>query len=385
MSGRGAEAASLLNKGTPSRFEETRAAVLAEAARVEAELRSSLEATGQGGLPDSFRQELVARSENGGQVENPLVGPSGNEKSRLPGNSAAAVSGADAPSNVADGMGQGREDRQRGLSPGRAVANDPPRWTGSSDDRPAVGTGQAVGQAERDGEIGSGIESGMGSGDGSVSQRGDASTERDEKSSRGGNGKSDRGPGSGDSSQQAPDMSRAADVSPGRRPTQGQTVNKRTASDGQEISSLLNGSTDGAAGSATSASSGGEGTPVAANGPSIPMLSRSNQIQSRKIQRRWGRSHPDASLGLEKVVEVRIESGRVVVGDQFQVTRTAERSEAEIVKLTIQTIEHLANQWGFPPPRFYWVPSVRLVFDTEEARLGKMLEDAVEDAGAALE
>ncbi len=74
-----------------------------------------------------------------------------------------------------------------------------------------------------------------------------------------------------------------------------------------------------------------------------------------------------------------------MVGNEFQVTRKPERSEAEIVKLTIQTIEHLANQWGYPPPRFYWVPSVRLVFDAEESRLGKMLEVGVEDAGAALE
>ena len=117
----------------------------------------------------------------------------------------------------------------------------------------------------------------------------------------------------------------------------------------------------------------------------IPTRTRSNRIPSLKTQRRWGRSHPNASLGLEKVVEIRIESNRIVVGNQFQVTRTAERSEAELVKLTIQTIEHLANQWGLPPPRFYWVPSVRFVFEPSEQRLGMMLEVAVEDAGAALE
>jgi hypothetical protein len=368
LTGRGAEAATLLNKGTPGHFDETRAAVLAEAARVEAELRSSLEATGQGGLPDSFRNQLAARSGNGGLVENPLVGQAGNEKLRQPGNSVEAASGADAASSAVDGVGQGGEDRQRGSSPSREVVSGPPRWVGSSGDRPAVGTGEAVGQAERGGEIGSGIapgiRPGIDPGDGNFAQRGGSS---------------------GDSSQQTPDMSQAADDSQEGRPTQGQPLGKRTASDGQEISSLLNASTSSSAGSSSSASSGGDSSPSAANGPSIPTLSRSTQIQSRKTQRRWGRSHPDASLGLEKVVEVRIESGRVVVGDQFQVTRKAERSEAEIVKLTIQTIEHLANQWGFPPPRFYWVPSVRLVFEAEESRLGKMLEDAVEDAGAALE
>ncbi|MDA0807628.1 MAG: hypothetical protein O3B68_06505 [Planctomycetota bacterium] len=391
LTDRGAEAATLLNKGAPGHFDETRAAVLAEAARVEAELRSSLEATGQGGLPDSFRNQLAARSGNGGLVENPLVGQSGNERSNQLGNSAEAAPGTDAASSAVNGVEQGGEDRQRGSSSSREVVSGPPRWVGGSGDRPAVGTGQAVGQADRDGEIDSGIAPGIGigprdgSGDGSIAQRGDSSAGRNGAAGHSGNGALDRGPGSGDSSQQTPDMFQAADVSQEGRPTQGQPVGKRVASDGQEISSLLNASTSSSAGSSSSSSSGGDSSPSAANGPSIPTLSRSKQIQSRKTQRRWGRCHPDASLGLEKVVEVRVESGRVVVGDQFQVTRTAERSEAEIVKLTIQTIEHLANQWGFPPPRFYWVPSVRLVFDPTEQRLGTLIEKAVEEAGAALE
>jgi len=85
------------------------------------------------------------------------------------------------------------------------------------------------------------------------------------------------------------------------------------------------------------------------------------------------------------MVEIRIESNRIVVGNQFQVTRAAERSEEDLVKLTIQTIEHLANQWGLPPSRFYWVPSVHLTFEPAENRLGTILEKGVEDAGAALE
>ena len=85
------------------------------------------------------------------------------------------------------------------------------------------------------------------------------------------------------------------------------------------------------------------------------------------------------------MIEIRIESNRIVVANQFQVTRTAERSKEELVKLTIQTIEYLANQWGLPPSRFYWVPSVCLMFEPGENRLGMILEKGVEDAGAALE
>lgn len=349
LSGRGAEAANLLSKGNPARLDAARAAILEEAGRVEAELRQSREAAGLGGLPDAFRNEIASRSGADGISGNPFAGPGG-------------------------------EDRHGGSTSNRDVASGPPRWIGSSSDRPVVGSGEGVGQAVSEG--GSGTEAGNGGGE----QGSDSTTDHNASSGSGGRGEAGKGPGSGDSTQQTPNTTAASDVSHEERTSQGLPVGKRTASSGQEISSLLNNSSGASAGSESStSSSGGDSSPVVANGPSIPTLSRSNQIQSQKTQRRWGRSHPDASLGLEKVVDVRIEPGRVVVGDQFQVTRTPERSEGEITKLTIQTIEHLANQWGFPPPRFYWVPSVRLVFDVEESRLGRMLEVGVEDAGAALE
>jgi hypothetical protein len=314
LNGRGAEAANLLSKGTPARFDEVRAAILAEAARVEAELRRSREAGGPGGLSEAFKNEIAARSGAAGLTEKPFKGQAGNERQRLSGES--------------------------------------------------------------------GTEAGKGGGEQGVA----SSADRNASSGRSGGGESGRGPGAGDSSPQTSDRPAASDVSIEGRPSQGQPGGKRTASSGQEISSLLNSSAGAAPGSASStSSSGGDSSPTAASGPTIPTRPRSSRIPSRKTQRRWGRSHPDASLGLEKVVEVRIESNRIVIGNKFQVTRKSERSEAEIVKLTIQTIEHLANEWGFPPPKFYWVPSVRLVFDAEESRLGKMLEVAVEDAGAALE
>ena len=322
LSGRSAEAANLLSKGTPANFDEARAAILAEAARVEAELRQSREAAGQSGLSDAFRNEIAARNAAAGQSENQFTGQPGNEPSSPSGSSAGAEPDGDAASNAVGGVGQ----------------------------------------------------------------VGDSSADRRASSVRNGGGESRRGPGAGDSSQPTGDSSAAIDVSIEGRASQGQPGGERNTSSGQEISSLLNRPAGASAGNASStSSSGGDSSEISANGPAIPTRPQANRTPSRKTQRRWGRSHPDASLGLEKVVELRIESSRVVVGDQFQVTRTPERSKGEIVKLTIQTIEHLANQWGFPPPRFYWVPSVRLVFDAEESQLGKMLDEAIEDAGAALE
>ena len=373
LSGRGAEAASLLSKGTPSNVDAVRAAVLAEAARVEAELRRSREAAGVSGLSEAFKNEIASRNA-AGLSENPSIGQTGNEPSRPPGNSTGAEPDGDAASNVVSGVGQGGEDRQGGSSQSPETASGPPRWISSSRDRPTVGSGEVVGQGGSEGIA----DAGKGG-----QPAGDSQTDRKASSGRTGSGESDRGPGAGGSSQPTPDPS---DVSLEGRPSQGLPAGQRSASSGQEISALLNRSAGAAPGSASSnSSSGGDSSLAAANGPAIPTRPRSNRTPSRKTQRRWGRSHPDASLGLEKVVEVRIESNRIVVGNQFQVTRKPERSGAEVVKLTIQTIDHLANQWGFPPPRFYWVPSVKLVFDEDEMRLGRMLEDAIEEEGAALE
>ena len=386
LNGRSAEAANLLNKGVPGRFDEARAAILAEARRrVEAELRQNREAAGISGFSEAFKSEIAARAA-AGQSENPFVGQTGNERSGLPGNSAGVEPDGDAASDDLGVLRPGGEAGQRGSTQGREIASGPPRWISSSGDHPAVGTGEAVGEVMRDGGTGSGTGPGGG-------QRGDASTDRTASSSGqsvsskpGGGGESGRGPGTGDSPQQLSAASPASGSALEGRNSQGQPVGQRSASSGPEISSLLNPSAGVSAGNVSSkGSSGGDSSATATSGPMIPTRPRSNRVPSRMTQRRWGRSHPDASLGLEKVVEIRIESNRIVVGNKFQVTRKPERSDAEIVKLTIQTIEHLANQWGLPPPRFYWVPSVQLVFDAEESRLGKMLEVGVEDAGAALE
>lgn len=382
LSGRSAEAANLLSKGTPARFDEARAAILAEAARVKAELRLSREATGISGLSEAFKNEIAARNAAAGQSEDPFMGQAENERSRLSGNSSEGKPDTETAADVMGGVRQGGGAGKHGSTQGREIASGPPRWISSSGDRPAVGTGKAVGQVVSDEGIGSGTGPRTGGGE----QRVDASVVGNSSSGRGGGGEPRRGPRAGDSLQQTSDPSAASGAATEGRTFGEQPVGQRDTSSGQEISSLLNRSAGASAGSASSTgSSGGDNSATAASGPTIPARPRSNRIPSRKTQRRWGRSHPDASLGLEKVVEIRIESNRIVVGNQFQVTRKPDRSEAEIVKLTIQTIEHLANQWGLPPPRFYWVPSVKLVFDEEEMRLGRMLEDAIEEEGAALE
>lgn len=189
---------------------------------------------------------------------------------------------------------------------------------------------------------------------------------------------------------------------------------RRGSSSGLEISSIvrpgvspppdrardrLDGASEGSAAAKGSADSGesparesGGGdssddpaSPLRSTSPSLPALSRSNEIQSLKSQKRWGLSHPDASLGLEKVVVITIETGRVVIGNQFQVTRRPELSAAQVVHRTILSLEEVARRWGWPPPRFYWVPSVKLEFDAADQQLGNLMKASIENAGAALE
>lgn len=182
---------------------------------------------------------------------------------------------------------------------------------------------------------------------------------------------------------------------------------RRGSSEGLEISTLVraqpsplpnrsdaSAGAPGTAGSSSNATGegtqGGESSSTAStrlpsDGPSVPSLSRSGQIPSLKTQKRWGLSHPDASLGLEKVVVITIEPGRVVIGNQFQVTRRPELSAARIVDRTILSLEAVAKKWGWPPPRFYWVPSVKLEFDSTDQHLGTLMKAALENAGAALE
>ena len=365
LSGRGAEASSLLSKGLPAEFDEARAAVLAEAARGEAELKGEREAAGLSGLSESFKGDLAARNRSKGEVGNPFAERGSNDRQGGP-------AFRDRSSNPGDDTG---------------FADGRPRWLGSAADRPAVGNGEVSTQTQ------STVKGGNGSGTGNrQSERGSGSAPNRDRSLGGiADGGSGRGPGAGDAAGDAAGQSSDMLTTPGNasagQASPGQLAGRRSESDGQEIGSIVNRPAQSSVGSSSSASSsGGDSSPaVAAGGPVIPTRPRANRIPSLKAQRRWGRSHPNASLGLEKVVEVRIESSRIVVGNRFQVTRTPERSEADIVKLTIQTIEHLANQWGLPPPRFYWVPSVSLVSDSSEERLAAILSAALEDAEAALE
>lgn len=365
LQGRGAEAASLLEKGLPPSFDQARAAAMAEAVRTDGAGMSEPNAASS-----AFAQGSEFPFGGGESASRPVLQPGDVDAGATIGNRSGDHSETDALTGADTGDQKSRN------------ANGQPRWLANTDGRPAVGTGDSnpdSGDGSSGGERGSLNRNTPDSGGGGGNGRGAA---------RGRFGENRQGVTSGEGAT----SSFLSDLLERRAATSGSTAADRPFGQrsqlpgepsGTSSSSLASGATSGQQ-SSTGASTGGN-SPASSGGPSIAARPQPNPVRSMKVQRRWGRSDPNASLGLEKVVEIRIETSRIVVGNQFQVTRTPERSEADIVKLTIQTIEHLAHQWGLPPPRFYWVPSVHLVVEPAEQRLEVLLEAAIEDAGAALE
>ena len=364
LSGRVAEGASLLGKGPPSGFDEARAAALAEAARADAARGGGFPRSDAGvdGVPRKFVGLTDEPFDGARAGSGPFEGGFSEGSGIEPGGSG----GRNAEQSTKQ-AGDGSDDPG---SLNRGAAGEPPRWLANNDGRSVFEAGKPGGAFnQRQSQAGT-SEGNKGNGQGGGFREGSP------ESRRGPNGTQAQG-SAGQGVTEGPSQS--------GEPSQPFSGQSKNATDGQtsQASSGSPGSTPGTASSMTS--SGGENAPAGQNIPSIQARPESRSLRSIKTQRRWGKSHPNASLGLEKVVEVRVEAGRIVVGNQFQVTRTPERSEEELAKLTIQTIEHLANQWNRPPPRFYWVPSVSLVFEPVERRLGILLGTAVEDAGAALE
>jgi hypothetical protein len=298
------------------------------------------------------------------------------------------------------GLKSGEEagERQRGStgSMSEEAAAGPPRWLADSEGRPILRDGSPGSGREQSGQRGERQTPKSGTGDERGLSGGGSGFENGGDRSGGQSSSGDRtAPGSGAAPQplsgsRTPDATSADGTSQtpftdreisavGRPATTGQPNGSQAdASSGSSSSSA---STN----SASTASSGSDASQVSTNGPPIPMLSRSNAIRSLKAQRRWGLSHPDASLGLEKVVVITIETGRVVIGNQFQVTRRSELTAAEVAGRTVLALEEIAKNWGWPPPRFYWVPSVKLEFEPTEQQLGTLIEAALEAAGAAME
>lgn len=337
---------SLLEKGPPSRFDAARAAALAEALKsgsLETGGEHSGRSIGQRDRPGEMNREAINDGGNG--AFNPQIGKN-----------SGSPAGRDVTANRPESSGGGA----------RQNSTNPPRWLADTSGRPASGSSGQQSGTDRS----SGGSAGRGSSDRGPTNEGAAS--------RGGQTANSFTENSSKASTSPNGTSRTQSTSGGN------PAANQTAGTDQQASQNSSSSTSSTSSSRES-SSGSDSSPVSGNGPSIPSLSRSNQLRPLKPQRRWGLSHPDASLGLEKVVVITVETGRVVIGNQYQVTRRPELTTDQITARTILALDEVAKKWGWPPPRFYWVPSVKVNVEPGEEQLGLLVRKALEEAGAGFE
>lgn len=135
-------------------------------------------------------------------------------------------------------------------------------------------------------------------------------------------------------------------------------------------------------GSGTASSGDGEG-PGQSGSSSGPNASggQSGPPSSVRGLRRWGISDPNASLELEKKVTLIVRKDRIAVANRYAVTRQPDGSGAEMVNRTVQAMEQVAREWGNPPRRFYWVPSVTLGVAPDAGDIGVLLTNVLRKEG----
>lgn len=79
------------------------------------------------------------------------------------------------------------------------------------------------------------------------------------------------------------------------------------------------------------------------------------------FKRQWGVPNPKGTIALEKDMTLFLNSDRVIVNNRYRISRTSDRTNAEVLQLTLDAMDVVARDWGAPPEQFYWVPSVDLV------------------------
>lgn len=122
------------------------------------------------------------------------------------------------------------------------------------------------------------------------------------------------------------------------------------------------------------ASSGSTSGPSSSGGPS-------GGLPNLKAPRRWGIVNPNASLELEQKVTLIVGADQIAVANKYAVSRKPEGSSFDMVNRTVQALDQVAREWGRPPERFFWVPSVTLGVEPGAAELGLLLSRTLRKEG----
>ncbi len=208
-------------------------------------------------------------------------------------------------------------------------------------------------------------------------------------------------PGSSRGQQQTRAPGSGEDAGPGENPASGTGPRQSTgARSTQELpfelidpfaergGSAAAGSESGTAadgkGSTSGTASKGEGNGPASRGTSSgssPSGGPPGRPSNMRAARRWGISNPNATLELETKVTLIVRNDQIAVANRYAVSRKPGDASLEMVNRTMQALEQVAREWGKPPERFYWVPSVTLGVAPDADELGAMLTQALRKEG----
>ena len=75
--------------------------------------------------------------------------------------------------------------------------------------------------------------------------------------------------------------------------------------------------------------------------------------------RYWGVVGLRATIGYERRVRVRVSPERLVVGDERPIEAGLNVPADVVRRKVVAALQRIAQGWGSPPERFYWVPAVR--------------------------
>jgi hypothetical protein len=85
--------------------------------------------------------------------------------------------------------------------------------------------------------------------------------------------------------------------------------------------------------------------------------------RNRQGRKGWGESNGRDFIGFEREMRCRVQSDRIVVGDEYTVRiddgQGERRDTTQILEETLQAIERHARSWGKPPADSYWIPMLR--------------------------
>lgn len=107
-------------------------------------------------------------------------------------------------------------------------------------------------------------------------------------------------------------------------------------------------------------------------GPELPYPQMSRQKPRRNDQptrlpyeqlqrRKWGAHDPGASIGVERKVEIRMDSRQAIIDNDLVLPIAPQASQRDLFLQILSGIDQMAQSWDAPGNGFFWVPSLNFV------------------------